>query len=220
LRKIKDRKGGNMSLDIPSQIKFEHLLSFTFPGFFSAVSIFMAVDYLSEMNLTSMIAKDVTSMVSFLGLVILFGTVLGILIDGIHHAIIEDELFDRTGEINRIKDKYKKEIKVTKKKIKVTKKKIKVTKKKLDVPSLIALDNHILGRTYCFSEFFSNISISLVIFSYIIPFYLLDAFNINWQYSWKFGFAAFLMAIVSLFSGYKAYVEYNKDVCKYNLYFA
>jgi hypothetical protein len=147
VEKIKERKGANMSLDIPSQIKFEHLLSFTFPGFFSAISIFMAVDYLSEMNLTSMIAKDVTSMVSFLGLVILFGTVLGILIDGIHHAIIEDELFDRTGEIDHIKDKYKKEIKGP--------------KKRLDVPSLIALDGHILGRTYCFSEFFCNISISI-----------------------------------------------------------
>src|SRR5574341_2378397 len=78
-----------MAPEIPTQFQFEELLTNTFPGFFTAITLFMLIDIWSPINLASWVSKDITSLVSLIGFVFLFGTILGVIVDGIHHSIVE-----------------------------------------------------------------------------------------------------------------------------------
>ncbi len=78
-----------MAPEIPTQFQFEELLTNTFPGFFFAITLFMLIDIWSPINLASWVSKDITSLVSLIGFVFLFGTILGVIVDGIHHSIVE-----------------------------------------------------------------------------------------------------------------------------------
>jgi hypothetical protein len=75
--------------DIPSQLSFEHMLSHMFPGFFAALSIFMIIDIQSPFNLGQFVSRDINTLVIFYGILLLGGTILGVIIDGIHHHFIE-----------------------------------------------------------------------------------------------------------------------------------
>jgi hypothetical protein len=94
----------NMAIDVPGQFKFQHIISHTFPGFFSAITLFMLLDIFSPLNLTSFIlTKGIDGLIAFAGFVILIGTILGIIIDGIHHYFIEGIIFENNSTIsNRI----------------------------------------------------------------------------------------------------------------------
>jgi hypothetical protein len=92
-----------MAIDVPSQIKFQHILSHTFPGFFSAITLFMLLDLMSPLNLTSLVlAKGIDGLIAFAGFIILIGTILGIIIDGIHHCLIEETIFQNDRTIVRL----------------------------------------------------------------------------------------------------------------------
>lgn len=93
-----------MSSDIPLPMKFQHVMSHTLPGFFSAITLFMLIDVWSPRDLTSLAIKDISSLVSFIGFVLIFGTILGIILDGIHHTIIEDRIFDDLEGYKKTKD--------------------------------------------------------------------------------------------------------------------
>jgi hypothetical protein len=95
---------GKMSSDIPLPMKFQHVMSHTLPGFFSAITLFMLIDVWSPRDLTSLAIKDISSLVSFIGFVLIFGTILGIILDGIHHTIIEDRIFDDLEGYKKTKD--------------------------------------------------------------------------------------------------------------------
>ena len=82
-----------MPPEIPTQFRFEVLLSHTFPGFFSALSVFMLLDVLSPYDLTSWAFGTVTNFLSVMGFIIIIGTILGVIIDGIHHWIVEPKIF-------------------------------------------------------------------------------------------------------------------------------
>ena len=82
-----------MSTDIPSQISFENMLAYMFPGFFASLSLFMAIDILSPFNLTHYVTLDLTTLISFYGILLLGGTIIGVIIDGIHHRFIEQVYF-------------------------------------------------------------------------------------------------------------------------------
>lgn len=91
--------------DIPSLFKFEHLLSHTFPGFFSAITIFMLLDIWSPIDLTSQtFAKGLDGLINFAGFVLLIRSILGIILDGIHHSLIEGRIFDNLSKYNNIKN--------------------------------------------------------------------------------------------------------------------
>ena len=83
-----------MAPEIPtlSNLEFKELLSHTFPGFFFALSGFMLLDVLSPKDLTAWAFGTLTNFVSAMGFIILLGTILGVLIDGIQH-FIEDVFF-------------------------------------------------------------------------------------------------------------------------------
>jgi hypothetical protein len=186
-----------MPIEYPPQIKFEHLVSYTFPGFFSAISVFMIIDYLSPINFLSSIGKDFNNFLMFLGIIILFGTILGIIIDGIHH-LIESGIFDKTQtviELDKTLYKYRKK-----------------ARKKLEIDATLKLDNYIYESSYSISEFYCNTFISLLLFSFIIPFYLMDVFYINWYLSVIFAVSSYFLAIICLYSSYKAYCSGKRSI--------
>lgn len=80
--------------DIPSQISFEQMLSHMFPGLFSAITIFMLLDTWSSVDLTKIILTDINALVAFAGLIFIAGTILGIIIDAVHHNILEKYFFE------------------------------------------------------------------------------------------------------------------------------
>lgn len=79
--------------DIPSQLSFEHMLAHMFPGFFSALTVFMILDILSPSDITNLIFRDSNAMIGFFGFIFLVGTILGVIIDGVHHKFIELRYF-------------------------------------------------------------------------------------------------------------------------------
>ncbi len=95
-------------ISIPSQFEFKELLSHTFPGFFSAISLFMLMDLWSPKNLTTWVIEDFAGLISFVGFVLIIGTILGVIIDGIHHSIIEDDIFDNLIAVQEIKSVFEK----------------------------------------------------------------------------------------------------------------
>ena len=92
-----------MAVEIPPTFEFQHLMSHTFPGFFSAVTLFMLIDIWSPIDLTSLAITNITALASFVGFILLIGSILGIIIDGIYHSIIEDDIFDTFDEVKKYK---------------------------------------------------------------------------------------------------------------------
>jgi len=144
-----------MAPEIPSQFSFEELLSSTFPGFFSAITLFMLIDFLSPINLTSWAIKDTTSLLSFVGFVVLVGTIMGIIIDGIHHSIIEDIIFKNILGLKEIDESLKALYPVD----------LKLTHhyffKKLGDKAENIFE-YLINSRYRYSEFYENTFISLV----------------------------------------------------------
>lgn len=68
----------------------------------------MFLDIFSPQDLTSFaFAKGLDGLIAFAGFILLFGSILGIIIDGIHHSIVEDHIFDVDEEIKYRKFNYK-----------------------------------------------------------------------------------------------------------------
>ena len=62
------------------------MLAHVFPGLFVAMTLFMAVDiFSSKIDLASRVISDPNAIVMFVIWLIIGGTILGIIIDGIHH---------------------------------------------------------------------------------------------------------------------------------------
>lgn len=191
-----------MPIEYPPGIKLEHIISFTFPGIFSAITLFMIIDYLSPLEFISAISKDFNNLIIFLGLLILFGTILGIIIDGMHHSIIEDQLFDKTNRIKKLDVNFgtlRGEART-----------------KIDVDTCIKLDDHVITGTYCYSEFYSNTFLALIPFSIVVPYYLAGVFSIDWDISKYFGIFLYALAFSCLLSSYEAYAAYKMS--KYAIY--
>ncbi len=192
-----------MAPEIPTQFKFEELLSNTFPGFFSALTLFMSIDYLSPINIFALISKNILNLAGFIGYVILFGTILGIIIDGIHHSLIENLIFEKSLGFKEIYEPLK----------------ILHSNNKLTFPYFYniiedktrAIDNHeyMINAQYRYSEFYANTFIALVPFSFITPFYLLERFQIPWIVSLFFGFLSLITASICLHSSYETYRDYH-----------
>jgi hypothetical protein len=85
--------------EIPGQFEYEHLLSHTFPGFFTAVTFFMLMDVWSPSRLTEVVLSNYNNMIAFIGFVLLVGTIMGVILDNIHHSILESLIFDQFDEV-------------------------------------------------------------------------------------------------------------------------
>lgn len=189
-----------MAPEIPGQFQFEHLLSHTFPGFFSAVTVFMLVDVLSPRDLSSYITKSVDGLFGFFGFVILIGTIIGVVIDGIHHAIIEQHIFNNFMGFREIREFLhalypKTDINIMRSYF-------------FTVNRALEIDEYIEIKSYRYSEFYSNTFIALIPFSAVAPFYLFYIFQISWSYSLLLGLITFFVACSSLNESYSVYKDY------------
>jgi hypothetical protein len=201
-----------MATEIPAGIEFQHLMSHTFPGFLSAVSLFMLVDVWSPIDLSSFVIKDITGFVNFVGFILLIGTILGVIIDGIHHSIIEDAIFDRFQDV-REPASIKSEC---------------ILKCGGDASRLLDLgithhyffnklkgeainvSNFFIKGYYSYSEFYSNTFLSLIPFSLIVPFYLVKSFHMSWSLCVYIAIVLFIIGCFCLYSSYNAYKSYKK----------
>lgn len=229
-----------MPADIPTEIKFKHLMSHTFPGFFSAITLFMLIDIWSPLNITNMAIKDLTSLGVFVGFILLIGTILGIILDGLHHSIIEDGIFDRSEQMREIKKRKKywiyhhgaKDLKLgdpLKPKCEgkcidcnydLDPKQCVIERmgftrhfsfKKIE-GKLTDINVYLIEEFYSYSEFYSNTFLALIPFSLISPFFLFQNFEVPWRYSVSFGFMAFILACLCLHSSYSSYKTYGNVV--------
>ena len=203
-----------MAGDIPSQIEYEHHLSHTFPGFFSAITLFMLIDVWSPFSLTDQVIADFNTLIAFIGFVLLVGTVLGVVLDNIHHSILEGMVFDQFDEVQLWIKKFN---------ILMNKNPDTLSHecseniayyyfvKKLG-PESIGYITHLRKSKYCYSEFYSNTFLSLVPFSMVSPFYLAKTFNIYWNLCIYMLIFLLFLSIISLISSYQAYLNYNRSL--------
>jgi len=209
-------------VDIPTQFTFEHLMSHTFPGFFSAVTLFMLIDVWSPLNLTALAIKDIAGLGTFVGFVLLIGSILGIIIDGIYHSIIEDDIFDKIEGVKDYKEKVK-EICFDGKKIEDNANGVFVGDKlakdvlshyyfieQLGGENAIKIYQNVINSYYCYARFYSNTFIALIPFIITVPFYLLEVLQISWISCIFIAITSFFMACFCLNSGYVAYRAYNR----------
>jgi len=198
------------SISIPTQISFKEMLSHTFPGFFLAFSIFMGIDYLSPVNFTDWAMGSITGLISFAGFIIIMGTILGVIIDGIHHTFIEDDVFDNFEAVRILKMPINSQLElgcptyhtILSRHFFLPRVGNKGAKEAID------LENHLDEAYYRYSEFYSNIFISLIVFSMISPFYIFDTLNISWRISVAIGIVSFLTACICLICSYTSYKTY------------
>lgn len=186
-------------------INFNKLLSHTFPGFFSAITLFMLIDLFSSIDL----AKKVTGIegfLAFLGFILLAGTFLGIIIDSIHHELVSP-LFKNEWEIKYIRECLQEA----------------TPKCKRTIPTLFNIaqyhgekaeevNAYLNEGYYYYSEFFANIFISLTFFSVVIPFYLFKILLIPWIVSVIIAGGIAFLGIFCLHYSCRQYKSYLKAV--------
>lgn len=85
-----------MAESVPSQLSFSKFISHTFPGILIAIGLLLILGIISQFfNNAFLLNEDNNNWLSFIGAIgglIFFGTTLGILIDYIHHIIIDTNL--------------------------------------------------------------------------------------------------------------------------------
>lgn len=191
-----------MAPEIPTQFRFEDLLTNTFPGFFSAITLFMLVDIWSPLNLTSWAIRDISNLIGFIGFVVLFGTILGVIIDGLRHFIIEGIIFENFSGYKKIEEyldafypneyiRYPYFFRV-------------IGDKAIDIYEFIRKEQ------YRYSEFYANTFISLVPLSVIAPFYLFYVLLIPWNLSIILGLMSLVIACCCLNESYRTLKGYEK----------
>jgi hypothetical protein len=197
----------------------------------------MFIDVLSPLKLTSLAMSSVSNMVSFIGLVLIFGTILGIILDGIHHNVIEDWFFDN---IEGYKDtKYVKyqwmrkcggllDFENSCKSQGLCSRDCKWLKKdscpieqnrltrhysfKTIESKVIELNTFFVDDYYSYSEFYSNTFLSLIPFSLVVPSFLLESFEIPWIWSVRLGYISFFFGWLCLYCSYSSYKAYANVV--------
>lgn len=226
-----------MALDPDLPISFKHIMSHTFPGFFSAITLFMLIDILSPMELASFASGTISGLVSFIGLVLIIGTILGIILDGIHHNVIEDMLFDNLDGYKRTKIvKYQwmkhcggllpingcKQLttpcssgcdQIKDKSCPILKNGLtRHYSFKTIEGKLSEINNFFVDDYYSYSEFYSNTFLSLLPFSIIIPYFLSESFEITWVWSALLSSISFCFAWICLYCSYSSYLTYANVV--------
>lgn len=201
-----------------SNFDFQYLLAHTFPGFFLALTFFMLLDIWSPANLNSAI-RDPEGLVSFAGFILVIGTILGIIIDGIHHIAIEDGIFRNLKHFYEIRKEINDIIRydIVRKYMYTEHEAAENCTDNLTPhfpihyfypckksESIIFCNDIVLGY-YRYSEFFSNSFISLVLFSFIVPFFLFNEMMIQWKWCVLLGISALFISLICLSASYIAY---------------
>ena len=216
-------------VDIPSQLSFEHMLAHMFPGFFAALSLFMILDILSPFNLAQVVALDINALISFYGILLLGGTIFGVIIDGIHHRVIEQEYFRITEkdigdkgirpsdiwDYHTIDKNCPQGYVNTDNKIcnicKFREKDIEDTTKiyfLFDIANLetcIVLRDYLRKSVYHYSEFYANTFIALIPFTFIAPIYLVKRLQIDFGMALVAGLILTVLTVACLDFAWMAY---------------
>lgn len=197
------------SISIPDQFEFKEMLSHTFPGFFLAFGLFMLIDYLSPVNFTVLAMGSLTGLISFVGFIIIIGTILGVIIDGIHHTFIEDDIFDNFEAVYKLKLPIKRQLEAACPSYHDNFSRHFFLAKMGDKGARAKEFEDLFDQAYYrYSEFYSNIFISLVVFSIISPFYFFDIIGLPWIFSEGIGIASLLIACLCLKCSYTSYTTY------------
>ena len=200
-------KVSGVAPDLTKNIEFEELLTSTFPGFFSAITLFMLIDILSPKEITSWVFNDISSLIGFIGFVLLFGTILGVIIDGIHHEIIERFIFKKFLEMKKI-DEISKALYPLKEASMYSYFHNMMGEKYIDTLSFF------IKSQYRYSEFYANTFISLLPLSIIAPFYLFNTFQVSWTLSIIIGIITLIISSSCLRNSYMSLLNYK------NIYFS
>ncbi|MDD2755282.1 MAG: hypothetical protein PHS80_07105, partial [Methanothrix sp.] len=159
-------------------------------------------------NLTAWAIGSLANLVIFAGFIIIIGTILGVIIDGIHHSFIEDDIFDNFKAVYILKMPIKRILKA---------RNYDNFTRHFFFPKMgdkgakaIELEDHFDQAYYRYSEFYSNIFISLIIFSIISPFYIFEVLELTWEISIGIGIASLLIACICLICSYTSYKTYLK----------
>jgi hypothetical protein len=190
-------------------------MAHTLPGFFSAITLFMLIDLWSPQKITPIITRDLSAFATFVGFVFLIGTILGIILSGIHHSIIEDNLFDYLPgmiELIDIRNRWIPRCEgfafaLGEDGFNTLKLSRHYSFKTIE-SNLSEINNFVIEDYYSYSGFYCNAFLSLIPFSIIVPYYLLENFQISWFLSLIFGFVSSILAIICLFSSYSSYKAY------------
>lgn len=212
-----------MSTDIPSQISFENMLAYMFPGFFASLSLFMAIDILSPFNLTNYVTLDLTTLISFYGILLLGGTIIGVIIDGIHHRFIEQVYFHIIEDCMSIKRgdsaKYHRtRLKCDEKPHGKSCDSCKFKDSKIEdgteiyflfdineIENCIKLREYLTKSVYHYSEFYANTFIALIPFAFVAPIYMIKELHIDYWISLIGGCIMISLAILCLDFAWMAY---------------
>jgi hypothetical protein len=209
-----------MPTEIPTQIEFEHLLSHTFPGFFFAITIFMLLDVSSPYNLTQSVMRDINGLIAFAGFILLIGTICGVIIDNIHHSILEDAILKNFESVKIWNEAIEDYIKKCNEGNDTNEPNIAERDKHMSYqyffnkfgPSAIVYEHYIRNAKYCYSEFFSNAFISLVPFSMVVPFFLLKRLLIPWDTCIFISITSLVLACFCLYSSYDTFLDYYQTL--------
>jgi len=222
--------------DIPQQLTFEHMLSHVFPGFFTAITVFMVLDIWSPLPLVQYLTSDNYSiLIEFAAYVLICGTILGVVIDGIHHKVIEEmflEKYPKDIEIHDIEEWLDCENK--KKNIKKCEKcrflynldynpvKIYYMFHTESMEKSLSLYEYVNKRYYHYYEFFANTFIALIPFAFIAPIYIHQELHINHNNSMLMGvillalaFSCFCICITA-YSRYISALYFITTYCREN----
>lgn len=217
-----------MTTEIPNQFTFQHILSHTFPGFFSAITLFMLFDIFISINLTSMMFfNGLEGLIVFAGFVLLIGSILGIIIDGIHHTIIESLIFEKELKpLEKIRRDYLIEYgrKINNNPDFSPSVKKSNNDSYWDELGLFYLYSHVTDKLlqandyieegwYSYSEFYCNTFISLIAFSLVAPLYSYSVLeNHSFEFNIGISFLTCLSAILCIYSSFKMYEDYYMKI--------
>lgn len=165
----------------------------------------MYIDILSPYYLTGWALGTLSNFLGALSFFILVGTIFGIIIDGIHHWIIEDEIFDKTTEYENIKSEREEVFPKLE------------NGRYLDrfyFAKIIdsGTQDYLINNYYRYSEFYVNSAISLISLALVLPYYLISVLFINPWISRVILIIFILFAYLSLKTGFIAYIEYHKKI--------
>lgn len=195
---------GKISVQLPN-FEYSHLLAHTFPGFLLAISLFMALDVLSPFNLSFQV-NTLSGLATLISFIIIIGTIFGVIIDGVHHIFIVPFYFNFC-EINNLRICKNNGIPNCGN-INISLFPFFSTFKDKAIETKSYLDK----EYYFYSEFFANSSLSLLISSIIMTYYLFYIFMVPWFYSCSVGILMLIIASLTLYLGYYEIRIYEKSV--------
>jgi hypothetical protein len=162
------------------------------------------IDIWSPLNLTSWAVKDISSLIGFIGFVVLVGTILGVIIDGLHHSIIEGIIFKNFFGLKKI-DELLKALYPRNEDLKYS------YFYKMIGDKAIDFHEFLINAQYRYSEFYANTFISLVPLSVIAPFYLFYVLQIPWKLAVYFFIIPLVIACCCLSNSYRTLKNYENS---------